>query len=221
MIDSNSTHNPAQAAPSELAALRRQARQRFIGAGVLVLVAVIGLPFILDSKPRPVSPNITIEIPKTAPAQATPVVASQPVAEMPAASASAAPAIAEIASAPTTPTAPVAPSAAQAPITAPMSAPVAPAKPDDGARAAALLDGQAPAAGYAIQAGSYTDKAKLQEVEAKLDKAGLAHYTQGAISKNGTHHTRVRLGPFATQQEANSAAVRVNKLGIKTIVIKP
>jgi DedD protein len=205
MIDSNSTHNTAQAAPSEIDRLRRQARQRFIGAGVLVLVAVIGLPFILDSKPRPVSPNITIEILKIAPAQATPAVASQPVAEVPAA----APAIAEVASAPVAPTTTAAPAA------------VAPAKPDDGARAAALLDGQAPATGYAIQAGSYTDKTKLQEVEAKLDKAGLAHYTQGAISKNGTHHTRVRLGPFATQQEANAAAVKVNKLGIKTIVIKP
>jgi DedD protein len=100
--------------------------------------------------------------------------------------------------------------------------PATAAKPDEGARAAALLDGQTPAAaGYAIQAGSYTDKAKLQEVVAKLEKAGLAHYTQGAISKNGTHHTRIRLGPFATQQEANAVAIKVNKLGLKTIVIKP
>lgn len=219
MIDSNDIQSATVAAPTDIAGLRRQARQRFIGAGVLVLVAVIGLPFLLDSKPRPVSPNITIEIPKTAPVQTTSAVASQPIAAIPAAVASAAPAIADVASVPAAPP----PTAAQAPITstAPVPAAVIPSKADDGARAAALLEGQAPIAGYAIQAGSYTDKTKLQEVEAKLDKAGLAHYTQGAISKNGTHHTRVRLGPFATQQEANSAAVRVNKLGIKTIVIKP
>ena len=216
MIDSDNIHNTAQAAPNDIDRLRRQARQRFIGAGVLVLIAGIALPFVLDSKPRPVSPNITIDIPKSAPAeppQATPVAASQPITETLAPAASTAPVTLE-----------AAPLAPTAPIPTEISAPaVAPAKTDDGARAAALLDGQAPAtaSGYAIQAGSYTDKSKLQEVTAKLDKAGLAHYTQGAISKNGTHHTRVRLGPFATQQEANAAAVKVNKLGIKTIVIKP
>lgn len=217
MIDSDNIHNTAKAAPNDIDRLRRQARQRFIGAGVLVLIAVIALPFVLDSKPRPVSPNMTIDIPKSippepqlAPPQAMPVVASQPTPETPAPAASATAAAQEPAPTATT-TAP-----------APTAAPATPTKPDDGTRAAALLDGQAPAAaGYAIQAGSYTDKAKLQEVEAKLDKAGLAHYTQSAISKNGTHHTRVRLGPFATQQEANAAAIKVNKLGIKTIVIKP
>lgn len=218
MIDSNDIHSTTAAAPTDIARLRRQARQRFIGAGVLVLVAVIGLPFILDSKPRPVSSNIAIDIPQIAPVPALPTVASQPVVQVPAAAASNALAIAEAAPvtvAPVTVVTPVAVATSNAPA-------VSPAKPDDGARAAALLHGQPPVtAGFAIQAGSYTDKAKLREVEERLDKAGLAHYTQGAISKNGTHHTRVRLGPFATQQEANSAAARVNKLGIKTIVIKP
>ncbi len=211
MIDSSDILNTTATAPTDIDRLRRQARQRFIGAGVLVFIAVVGLPFLLDSKPRPVSPNIAIEIPKTAPVQATPAVASQPVVQPPVVTASAAPAVAEIASPPTAVPTPV---TAQAPS-------VVPAKPDDGARAAALLEGQTPAAGYAIQAGSYTDKVKLHEVEIKLEKAGLTHYTQDATAKNGTRHTRVRLGPFATQQEANSVAVKVNKLGIKTIVIKP
>jgi DedD protein len=213
MIDFNSIRSTDATAPTDIDRLRRQARQRFIGAGVLVLVAVVGLPFLLDSKPRPVSPNMTIEIAKIAPTetpQAMPVVASQPAASPPAVEVSSP-------AAPTT-----APAQIPVPAPAPVPTPVAtPTKPDDGARAAALLEGQAPSAGYAIQAGSYTDKTKLHEVEAKLDKAGLAHYTQAATAKNGTHHTRVRIGPFATQQEANSAAVRINKLGIKTIVIKP
>lgn len=217
MIDSDNIHNTAQAAPNDIDRLRRQARQRFIGAGVLVFAAVVGLPFILDSKPRPISPNIAIDIPKVAPAQAMPALASRPATPVePTPIAPAAGAPSAVTAAPSTP--------AAAPEQTPPASPVpaTAAKPDDGARAAALLEGQAPTAtGYAIQAGSYTDKTKLQEVKAKLDKAGLAHYTQSAISKNGTHHTRVRLGPFATQQEANAAAIKVNKLGIKTIVIKP
>jgi DedD protein len=215
MIDSNDIHSATEAAPTDIDRLRKQARQRFIGAGVLVFVAVIGLPFILDTKPRPVSPNIAIEIPKavtatTSASQSAPAPAPQATPDMPSQSA-ASPALAGSASAVAPMTAPVPapePTPAIAPI--PVPAPVATA-----------ASAPAPGDGYAIQAGSYTDKAKLAEAIAKLEKAGFAPYTQGAISKNGTHHTRVRLGPFATQQEANSMAVKVNKLGVKTIVIKP
>jgi DedD protein len=207
MIDSNDIHSAAKAAPTDIDRLRTQARQRFIGAGVLVLVSVIGLPFILDTKPRHVSPNIAIHIPKAATSvaahapQATPDIASQPATS---------PALAASAPAVSSP-----PEVAAAVAPAP-SAEVAPTPSTP-----ATKDAPAPGDGYAIQAGSYTDKAKLAEAVAKLEKAGFAPYTQGAISKNGTHHTRVRLGPFATQQEANNAAVKVNKLGVKTIVIKP
>jgi DedD protein len=203
MIDPNDIHSAAKAAPTDIDRLRTQARQRFIGAGVLVLVAVIGLPFILDTKPRPVSPNIAIDIPKAAtsvaePApQATPDMASQPA---------------------TSPALAVSTPAVSSP---PEVAPTAAAPVAITPSTSATKDAPVPGDGYAIQAGSYTDKAKLAEAVAKLEKAGFAPYTQGAISKNGTHHTRVRLGPFATQQEANNAAVKVNKLGVKTIVIKP
>jgi DedD protein len=197
MIDSNDIHSTDATAPTDLDRLRRQARQRFIGAGVLVLIAVVGLPFLLDWKPRPLPAGIQIDIAKApAAVQATPVVASQPVVETPAPVASA----------------PEVAAAAQA---------ATPTSPDDGARAAALLNGQALATGYTIQAGSFADKTKLHETQARLDKAGFKHYEQNATAKDGSNRTRIRLGPFATQKEANSVAVRINKLGIKTIVLKP
>lgn len=43
--------------------IRRQARHRLIGASVLVLVGVIGLPWLFDTQPRPVPVDITIDIP--------------------------------------------------------------------------------------------------------------------------------------------------------------
>jgi DedD protein len=204
MIDSNDIHSAAQAAPTDIDRLRKQARQRFVGAGVLVLVAVIGLPFILDSKPRPVSPDIAIDIPKAA----IPITASVPQT------------IPDMDSQPAALPALVTSAPAAAPISASEPAPTVIPIPTP-ASVATATSAPSPSEGYAIQAGSYTDKAKLAEAMAKLEKAGLSPYTQGAISKNGTHHTRVRLGPFATQQEANNAAVKVNKLGVKTIVIKP
>lgn len=44
-------------------AMRRRARHRLIGAGVLVLVGVVGFPLLFDTQPRPIPVDIPIEIP--------------------------------------------------------------------------------------------------------------------------------------------------------------
>ncbi|MDP9900077.1 SPOR domain-containing protein [Variovorax ginsengisoli] len=52
------------AAPAEsVEVLRRRARHRLLGAGVLVLVGVIGFPLLFDTQPRPIAVDIPIEIP--------------------------------------------------------------------------------------------------------------------------------------------------------------
>ncbi len=222
-----SPSNEQSPAPLDLQQLRRQARQRFVGAAALVLAAVVILPFVLDTQPRPVSPNIAIDIqpPAAASHEAAPDKAAnkpdKPTSPEPAAlpaqaaSASATPAATSPAHTTSTSSSPAHPSAAkpEAPPTPTVT------KVDDGARAAALLNGS----GYHIQAGSFTDKEKNQAVpalQAKLEKAGLKSYTQEAVAKGGVVYTRVRLGPFATQAEANQVAARIGKLGIKTIIVK-
>lgn len=52
---------PAQTPSIE--SIRRQARHRLIGASVLVLAGIIGLPLLFDSQPRPVPVDIRIDIP--------------------------------------------------------------------------------------------------------------------------------------------------------------
>lgn len=42
---------------------KKRARRRLIGAVALVLAAVVGLPMLLDSEPRPLADDITIQIP--------------------------------------------------------------------------------------------------------------------------------------------------------------
>lgn len=197
-MDSNDTEISTT---SELSQLRRQARQRFLGAAVLVLIAVIAFPFLLDTKPRPVSIDIAVEIQ----APIAPTLTPAPVP----------PPIPQAAAVPDKP----APLESAAPTEASKPEPAKPelAKSDDGARAVALLNGTV----YQIQAGSFTDKSKLAAVQSKLSQAGFENYTQDAIAKDGTTHTRIRLGPFATQAQANNVAARISKLGIKTIVIKP
>lgn len=200
MLDSNDAISQRNALPSDpIARLRRQAKQRFIGAAVLVVLAVAAFPFLLDSQPRPVSSSITIDIPK---------IESKPEA------ASAAQAIESPQPATSTPTASSAP-LAFAPPEERASPPAATSAPETSATAAVKSK-------YIVQAGSFSEPEKLRATAAKLDQAGIQHYTQAALGKDGTPRTRLRLkGPFATRDEANAAAARVAKLGVTVIVLKP
>jgi len=49
--------------PPTIEAIRRRARHRLIGASVLVLAGVIGLPLLFDTQPRPIAVDIPIDIP--------------------------------------------------------------------------------------------------------------------------------------------------------------
>ena len=56
--------SPPAAGPQEtIDTVRRRARQRLIGAAVLVLVAVVGFPLLFDTQPRPVTVDAAITIP--------------------------------------------------------------------------------------------------------------------------------------------------------------
>lgn len=52
---------PAQA--QSVDAIRRRAKYRLVGAAVLVLVGVIGLPLLFDKQPRPIAVDTPIDIP--------------------------------------------------------------------------------------------------------------------------------------------------------------
>ncbi len=54
---------PAAAQPQSIAAMRKRAMHRLVGATALVLAAVIGFPLVFDSQPRPIPVDIPIEIP--------------------------------------------------------------------------------------------------------------------------------------------------------------
>jgi len=170
----------ASAQSPDLQALRRQARQRFIGAAVLVLAAVVAIPLLIDFRPRPLSPNVAVQI--------MPATAAAPAAT------AAAPAV---------------------PVSTPSPA------------AAVASDVPAPAAstpssrGYVVQAGSFKDKAKLHDAQAKLEKAGIKTYTQDAVAKDGSARVRIRVGPLASQEQAKNLVARMAKLGIKAAVIQP
>lgn len=224
--------------PESIEAMRKRARHRLIGAGLLVLLGVIGFPLLFDTQPRPISVDIPIEIPDrnkakplavpARPATPAPVV-SGPVTAPPLAPEAAAPAAPKVAEAPPEPAPPAKaetpPPAKPEPAPAPKPEPRTAAKPDDGAKAKALLEGKdvepvaASAEGrFVVQVGAFADAAKARETRLKVERAGLKTYTHVAETKEGKR-IRVRVGPFGSKAEADKAASRIKGLDLPAAVL--
>ncbi len=104
------------------------------------------------------------------------------------------------------------------------------AKTDDGARAKALLEGQAlqpaqaaasapPTDGrFVVQVGAFSDADKARETRLKVERAGLKTYTQVVDTKEGKR-TRVRVGPFASKAEADRAADKIKGLDLPAAIL--
>jgi DedD protein len=110
----------------------------------------------------------------------------------------------------------------------PKPAPKPAAGSDDAARASALLSGSPAPAGKApadeaagrvvVQVGAFADVAKAREARLKLEKAGLKTYTQVAETKDGKR-IRVRVGPFASKAEAETAASKIKALDLPAAIL--
>ena len=197
--------------------LRQRARHRLIGATVLVLIAVIGFPMVFDTKPREVSSDIRIDMPDrdaVRPSQVPQlpaVAAKQPVPDdvkLPESQAPEPTPKEEVVEAPKTP------EAKQAEVkdtkdtkeeTKPEAAQTNEAKPDTAGR-------------FVVQVGAFSDEAKVKEVRAKLEKAGLKTYIHVAQTKDGKR-TRVRVGPFDSKAEADKTVKKIKALNIAAAVL--
>lgn len=241
-------------APAEsVEVIRKRARHRLMGSVVLVLGAVVGLPLLFDSQPRPVAIDTPIVIPdrnqisplsattgsaktgaiKEGLAQDQVIAAGQTGAAKSAVTNSAGldpheEVVPKDSKAEAKPEAKLEPKSelkAEAK-SEPKSEPKSENKPDakEAAKAKALLDGkEAPNSGDAVrsvvQVGAYADLAKAKEARAKLESAGFKTYTQEIDTKDGKR-IRVRVGPFATKEEADKTAEKIRKLNLQTSVLK-
>jgi DedD protein len=233
-------------APAEsVEVIRKRARHRLMGSVVLVLGAVVGLPLLFDSQPRPVAIDTPIVIPdrnQISPLSATTGSAKTGAIkeglaqdQVIAAGQTGAAKSAVTNSAGLDPHEEVVPkdSKAEAKLepkselkAEAKSEPKSENKPDakEAAKAKALLDGkEAPNSGDAVrsvvQVGAYADLAKAKEARAKLESAGFKTYTQEIDTKDGKR-IRVRVGPFATKEEADKTAEKIRKLNLQTSVLK-
>lgn len=222
-------------------AARVRARRRLIGSAVLLAAAVAVFPLLFESKPRPMPVDTPLVIrpvgdasapPTPAAAQAArqgavqkieklspPVTAAAPAPEPAPAAASAAPRPATQSAQATTPTpnpAPAEPAAPAAPPAPKATAPASPAVATAAPASAAASDPKAQR--FVVQVGAFADATAAREARQAVEKLGLKTYTQ-VIEVDGGKRIRVRVGPFATREEAARVLARIKGASLPGAVL--
>ncbi|HUL66368.1 MAG TPA: SPOR domain-containing protein [Burkholderiaceae bacterium] len=186
------------------AALRVRARRRLIGAAALLLAVAIVVPLLLDRAPRPTVDNIPIDIPSEK-TPFTPRISLPPV-----------------------------PDAGQTPIAPPPDFPAA--EPDKGkadakeakpaeTKVKSAPDAKAPEttaksknSRIVLQAAALSTDAAAQDLSERLRKAGFATFTEKVDTADGVRF-RVRVGPYATRDEAQRAQARLRSMGVSATLV--
>lgn len=205
--------------------MKKRARRRLVGAVVLVVLAIVFVPMVLNKEPPAERRDVALTIPgedATAPLRPPPAVAPEPPIVPPEAAdvpsidgmpddraavgggavsdeaAEAADALASFAD--DTPA-----GGRRAPV--PLESPSVPAAPDAAGGGA-----------YAIQFGVFSKSANVKQLRDQLSGEGVKSYTEALKNGAGTL-TRVRGGPFPSRAEAERARDRLKAKGIHSVVV--
>jgi DedD protein len=189
------------------AELRARTRRRLIGAAALLAAAVIAVPMLLDRAPRPVPENIVIKA-VTAPPASPPSNGTSAIDKPPA-----------VPPAPAEPVADAAPAAPAARASRAVPAESAPkAGRPAGPAAEAPEPSPAPAEKFALQVAALSTAAAASTLAARLKSAGFRPYVEAVSTAEGTRH-RVRVGPFASRDEAQRAGEKLKAAGFGAALV--
>ncbi len=208
---------------------QQRARHRLIGAAVLVLIAVIGLPRILDNKPKASSNDIAVNIVTSLPIPVTePKAEEKPKAEVPVEPAKEAPKVAAAPAPEAKPeakvetkadTKPAAPAvnksgalglAAGEEVVAAAS-PKADAKPKTADAPKSSTSGSGK---YVIQIGAFASEANVKALSARLKNQNIPSYTLSKVGADGGKIFLVRAGPFTDKDVAEVAEKKIKAMGL-------
>ena len=209
---------------------QQRARHRLIGAAVLVLIAVVGLPRILDSKPKSAPNDIAVNIVTSLPipgaetkAEEKPKVETLVESTKEAPKAAVAPALetkpesrvdAKLDAKPTPPaankSATLGLAAGEEVVAA--STPKAEPKPktDDAAKPAASNG----SGKYVIQIGAFASEANVKALSARLKNQNIPSYTLNKAGADGGKIFLVRAGPFTDKDVAEAAEKKIKAMGL-------
>lgn len=229
----------------EATQLKKRARRRLIGATALALLAAIVLPMVMDHQPAPPMRDIQVRIPspdegvtqRVAPKSAAAAEPAKPALakEEPAkpitlAKTESEPAKAEAKAEKPDPKAEKAESQPEAKPDAKSEA-KAESKPEPKPEAKAEAkpklpekpaNNEAAAKGgevWEVQLGAYQEPGRVKLLVGKLKELGIPTYTE-KVDTPGGQRTRVRAGPFPSQEAAEKARVRVKIVGVDGPVAK-
>lgn len=199
-------------------------KQRLIGAAVLVALAVIFLPMLLDRPaPEPDATSVSLDVPPaperdfetrelelSAPGATSPAPAPAGPDTLPTVDTAAPPRTDALAGNEPVDTVPP---AADTPATADDDASDAPASsaPPADAPAATPAASATPGRRFAVNLGSYGNLANADALVARMKAAGVPAYAD-AIEIDGKPGRRVRAGPFATRAEADQALASARRI---------
>lgn len=208
---------------------KQRARHRLIGALTLVLIAVIGLPQILDKKPKPVANDITVQIVSNLPNPAAGILNPEPEKK-----ASLEPKTeGKTDIKPETKAEPKPTPSATAPAPAPSLNASNPAAKSLGLAAGEELvvtskdsatsagDATPAATGrFVIQIGAFASEERANGWVAKLKENKIPYYVLTRNNAEGTKLFVLRAGPFAEREAAEAAEKRIRALGLSPRIVE-
>jgi DedD protein len=234
-----------EAADPAVEELKRRARRRLVGAVVLALAAAVILPLLLESDPKPLGEDVSIQIPpidngkfvtSLSPAKGTDAKAVLDAAAVPAPAASPKPATAapdageaKVAGGATANSKPVEPaqgaptdtSAPPGPApTSPVNAAPDPQKPPPAGKATSSdgrPDAASPSGNLVVQLAAFADAKAAPALASKLKSAGFPAYVETVQTPKGAMK-RVRVGPYATREIADAEAAKLKAAGYRGVV---
>ena len=214
---------------------QQRARHRLIGAAVLVLIAVIGLPRILDNKPKASSNDIAVSIVTSLPIPGTePKAEEKPKAEVPIEPAKETPKVAAAPAPEVKPeakvetkadTKPAAPAvnksgalglAAGEEVVAAAS-PKADLKPkaDDAPKPSTSGSGK-----YVIQIGAFASEERAKGWIAKLKDQKIPNYVLNKTGSDGAKLYVLRAGPYTDKDAAEAAEKKIKAMGLSPRLVE-
>jgi DedD protein len=214
--------------------MERRAKERLIGASILVVLIVLVVPELL-SGPKPTAPapqpqrlpaaasapepirNVTVDLatskaPTTAETDSAPAPAASEATLQPASAA----------------TAPSPEPESEAPATAPAAAPAPPVGgPPLESQGSSPISKTGSARGevsrspsWSVQLGSFASRANADNLVRRLKAQGFAAYILSGGSGAATRH-RVRVGPLADRGAAERSAAKLKTLGHSSSLVAP
>ena len=219
---------------------QQRARHRLIGAAVLVLIAVVGLPRILDSRPKTAPNDIAVNIVTSLPMPGaetkldakpeeklkTETPAESPKVAAPAPATEAKPETKVEAKVETKPAAPSTPAPSKAPALGlavgeeVIAATAAKPKADDTSKANAVSNGANGSGKYVIQIGAFASEDNVKALVARLKNQKIPSFVLNKAGTDGGKIFLVRAGPYADKDAAEAAEKKIKAMGLSPRLVE-